>query len=175
MELWGARLYGNPCRDCGFDWSLTPCEAIGQVEDLPARYAALTRGRRGDEGHPELAWNIAAYTSHVTDNLRNWAERLAGARLAGLRHVPGYDQDLLAQARHYNDVPLAGALWSLQRAVSAWAESVSAALKEDVVLEHADRGVQRAEDVARNNAHDAAHHAWDIERILTYADHSTGN
>ncbi|MFD7291854.1 hypothetical protein ACFV9W_01075 [Streptomyces sp. NPDC059897] len=154
---------------------MTPHEAIEQVEDLPARYSALTRGRRGDERHPELAWNVAAYTSHVTDNLRNWAERLAGARLASVRHVPGYDQDLLSQARHYNDVPLAGALWSLQRAVDAWAESVSAALEEDVVLEHADRGVQRAEDVARNNTHDASHHAWDVERILAYADRSTGS
>lgn len=173
MELWGARLYGNPCRDCGFDWSVTPREAIGQVEDLPARYTALVKGRRGDERHPELAWNVAAYTSHVTDNLRNWAERLAGARLTGVHQVPGYDQDLLAQARCYNDVSLAGALWSLQQAADAWVDSVSAALEQNVVLEHADRGLLRAEDVARNNAHDAAHHAWDIERILTYADQST--
>ncbi|RAJ76990.1 hypothetical protein K377_06159 [Streptomyces sp. PsTaAH-137] len=152
---------------------MTPREAIGQVKDVPARYAALVTGRRGDERLPELAWNVAAYTSHVTDNLRTWAERLAGARLAGVRHVPGYDQDLLAQARYYNDVPLAGALWSLQRAADAWTESVSAALEADVVLEHADRGVQRAEDVARNNAHDAAHHAWDIERILACAGQPT--
>jgi hypothetical protein len=152
---------------------VTPREAIGQVEDLPARYTALVKGRRGDERHPELAWNVAAYTSHVTDNLRNWAERLAGARLTGVHQVPGYDQDLLAQARCYNDVSLAGALWSLQQAADAWVDSVSAALEQNVVLEHADRGLLRAEDVARNNAHDAAHHAWDIERILTYADQST--
>jgi hypothetical protein len=35
-----------------------------------------------------------------------------------------------------------------------------------VVLQHATRGAQRAEDVARNNAHDAHHHLWDIDRIL---------
>lgn len=173
MEAWGARLYGNPCRDCGFDWSLTPGEAVAQVEDLPTRYAGLVKGRRGDERHPELAWNVAAYVSHVTDNLRNWAERLAGARLSGARQVRGYDQDLLAQARYYNDVSLAGALWSLQRAADAWVDSVGAALEENVVLEHADRGIQRAEDVARNNTHDAAHHAWDIEQILAYADRPT--
>ncbi|MEU5102051.1 hypothetical protein AB0H07_07130 [Streptomyces sp. NPDC021354] len=173
MELWGAHLYGDPCRDCGFDWSLTPREAVGQVKDLPVRYAALVEGRRGDERHPELAWNVAAYVSHVTDNLRNWAERLAGARLSGARRVPGYDQDLLAQARYYNDVSLAGAVWSLRRAVDSWVESVSAALEDSVVLEHVERGVQRAEDVARNNAHDAAHHAWDIARTLAHVDQST--
>jgi hypothetical protein len=174
MELWGASLYGNPCRDCGFDWSLTPHEAITQVEGLPVRYSGLLTGCRGDERHPELAWNVAAYVSHVVDNLRNWAERLTGARLSGARQVPGYDQDLLAQARCYNDISLAAALWSLQGAVSAWVASVSDALEENVVLEHVARGVQRAEDVARNNAHDAAHHAWDIERILGYHYQSNG-
>jgi hypothetical protein len=34
------------------------------------------------------------------------------------------------------------------------------------VLRHATRGAQRAEDVARNNAHDAHHHLWDIDRTL---------
>jgi hypothetical protein len=167
MELWGASLYGNPCRDCGYDWSVTPRAAIAQVERLPLHFATLLEGRDGAERHPELPWTTAAYVSHVTDNLRNWAERLAGARLAGMVQVPGYDQDLLAQARRYNDIPLPAALWSLQRAVTAWVESVQAALEAGVVLEHAARGVQRAEDVARNNAHDAAHHAWDIHRILT--------
>jgi hypothetical protein len=170
MELWGARLYGNPCRDCDFDWSVTPHAAIAQVAAIPARYAALLAGRSGTERHPELDWSATAYVSHVTDNLRNWAERLAGARLAGATRIPGYDQDLLARARHYDDIPPAAALWSLERAAAAWTESAAAALETGVVLEHADRGAQRAEDVARNNAHDAAHHAWDIGRILAYTD-----
>ncbi|MFR9722652.1 hypothetical protein ACL02R_04655 [Streptomyces sp. MS19] len=170
MELWGARLYGDPCRDCGFAWSLTPRGAVELVTALPARYAGLTEGRRGDERLPGLAWNVTAYVSHVTDNLRNWAERLAAARLSDARHVPGYDQDLLARVRRYDEVPLAGALWSLRWAVAAWAESVSAALDTGIVLEHVARGGQSAEDVALNNAHDAAHHAWDIARILAYTD-----
>lgn len=28
MEAWGAALYGNPCRECGFDWSISPQDAI---------------------------------------------------------------------------------------------------------------------------------------------------
>jgi hypothetical protein len=43
---------------------------------------------------------------------------------------------------------------------------VETALASGVVLQHAARGAQRAEDVARNNAHDAHHHLWDIDRIL---------
>jgi hypothetical protein len=169
METWGAGLYGDPCAGCGFDWSLTAQEAIGIVERLRARYRELLNGLTGHERHPDLAWNPAAYVSHVTDNLRNWAERLAGARLSGAVDVPGYDPDLLAQARRYNEIAPAAALWSLEHATVAWSESVTAALADRVILRHATRGAQRAEDIARNNAHDAYHHAWDIERILGHA------
>lgn len=90
----------------------------------------------GRERHPDLAWTAAAYVSHVTDNLRTWAERLAGA------------------------------LWSLRWAVGAWTQSTELALAGGVVLQHATRGAQAAEDVARNNAHDAHHHPRDIDRTL---------
>lgn len=168
MEKWGAGLYADPCGGCGFGWSLTSREAIRIVEELPTRCRTLLAGHTGYERHPDLAWTPAAYVSHITDNLRNWAERLAGARLAGAIDVPGYDPDLIAEARHYNEIAPAAALWSLERAVDTWAESVNAALDDRVVLQHATRGTQRAEDVARNNAHDGHHHVWDIKRILRY-------
>ncbi|MBM9510195.1 hypothetical protein [Actinacidiphila acididurans] len=168
MEKWGAALYGDPCAECGFGWSLTPAEAVGVVAELPARCRALLKGRTGFERHPDLGRPPAAYVSHVTDNLRNWAERLAGARLGGAVEVPGYDQDLLARARRYNEIAPAAALWSLEGAVAAWTDSVTAALEAGVVLRHAARGEQRAEDVARNNAHDRHHHVGDIARILRY-------
>ncbi|SIR19829.1 hypothetical protein [Micromonospora avicenniae] len=166
MEKWGADLYGQPCRGCGFDWELSPAEAVAVVRAMPEAYAKRLADASGQERHPDLAWTSAAYVSHVTDNLRTWAERLAGGYLAGVSDVPGYDPDLLAQARHYNEIALAGALWSLRWAVEAWAEAVESALASGVVLQHATRGAQRAEDVARNNAHDAHHHLWDVERIL---------
>ncbi|GAA2264574.1 hypothetical protein GCM10010430_56510 [Kitasatospora cystarginea] len=168
MERSGASLYGDPCGGCGFEWSVTPGEAIRVVEELPTRFRALLAGRTGFERHPGLSWTPAAYVSHVTDNLRNWAERLAGARLSGAVDVPGYDPDLVARARHYNEIAPTAALWSLEHAVDARAASVTSALEEGTVLQHATRGVQRAEDVARNNAHDGHHHAWDIERILRH-------
>jgi hypothetical protein len=166
MEKWGASRYGDPCRDCGFGWQLTTGEAIGIVEELPERCRELLTGHTGRERHPDLAWTPAAYISHITDNLRNWAERLAGARLAAAADVPGYDPDLIAKARCYNEIASAAALWSLQHAVAAWVESMTAALEDDVVLQHATRGIQCAEDVARNNAHDGYHHLWDIKRIV---------
>ena len=89
--------------------------------------------------------------------------------MGGQIGVPGYDPDLMARARSYDGISLAGALWSLRWAADAWVGAVRAGLAEGVVLRHATRGAQRAEDVARNNAHDAHHHLWDIDRILRHA------
>ena len=77
METWGAARYGDPCRECGFGFGLTPDQAMAAVRAVPVAFA-----------------------------------------------------------------------------------------ERQVVLQHATRGPQRAEDVARNNAHDARHHLWDIDRIL---------
>jgi hypothetical protein len=170
VERWGADLYGDPCRGCGYGWSLTPGEAIRTVEGLPARFRDLLNSGTGRERHPELAWDPIAYVCHVVDNLRIWAEGLgAGVRTGEDVPVPGYDPDLLAAARRYDRIVPAAALWSLERSVATWSTAVTAALDHGVVLRHAARGAQRAEDVARNNAHDACHHAWDIERILRFA------
>jgi len=166
VESWGAALYGDPCRQCGFDWSISPDSATDLVARVPVRYAELLAGTDGSQRHPDLDWTAGSYVCHVTDNPRIWAERLAGVALGGSRQVPGYDQTLLARARAYDRVPLAGALWSLKCASRDWQEAVHLALALNVVLLHAGRGEQRAADVARNNAHDAHHHAWDIGRSL---------
>ena len=62
---------------------------------------------------------------------------------------------------------MTGALWSLHRAAQDRQEALRLALERHVVLIHVDRGEQRAADVARNNAHDAHHHEWDIRRSLS--------
>jgi hypothetical protein len=166
METWGAARYGDPCRECGFGFGLTPEQAVAAVRAVPVAFAERLAAASGREQLPGLTWNTAAYTSHVTDNLRVWAGALAGGFLADDLDAPGYDPDQLAQARRYNELSLAGALWSLRWAVDAWVQIVPEAVAGQIVLQHAARGPQRAEDVARNNAHDAHHHLWDIARIL---------
>lgn len=169
METWGAELYGDPCRDCGFDWQTSTQDAIEIVRELPSGFTHLLKHHTGFERHPDLSWNASAYVSHVSDNLRIWAERLAGARISRAYEVPAYDQDLLAQARHYNDIVLSAALWSLTDAVDAWVDSVTLAIPLKVTLVHATRGKQTIQDIARNNAHDGVHHAWDVQRILNHS------
>ncbi|MCA1835844.1 MAG: hypothetical protein LC721_05780, partial [Actinobacteria bacterium] len=96
--------------------------AVALIAAIPQRYTDLLKGQDTSLTHPDLVWTVGAYVCHVTDNLRIWAERLAGAALSGATGVPGYDQDLLARARAYNLVPVAGALWSLRCASRDWLE-----------------------------------------------------
>jgi hypothetical protein len=124
MESWGRARYGDPCRECGYEWS--GCWSIGRedavavVAAVPDRYARLLDGRNASLKHPDLAWTAGAYVCHVTDNLRTWAERLVAAAVGGgTPSVPGYDEVLLGRARVYNQVPVAGALWSLCLAAAA--------------------------------------------------------
>ena len=56
--------------------------------------------------------------SHVADNLRIYAERLAGAALRAAGPITEYDQDALADARNYNWIAVESALWSIEHGVT---------------------------------------------------------
>lgn len=106
----GPHFYGNPCRECNFNWEISSSDAVCLVEQFPKVYAALLDGKNSMETCPDLAWSVSAYVSHVSDNLRIWCERLAGATLSGESRVAGYDQDLLGVARRYEAINLRAAL-----------------------------------------------------------------
>ncbi|NKY12477.1 DinB family protein [Cellulomonas hominis] len=169
MEQWGAALYGEPCRECGYVWDRTPQEAVHAVEDVPGRFAAVLVTAPEPLWHPGLGWSTAGYLRHVADNLEIWAYRLDAARVDGRTATQGYDPDELARVRDYRHATVGASLLALRRAVPGWADAVGAALAEGVVLDHATRGPQRAQDVARNNAHDALHHLHDVRRIVEHA------
>lgn len=156
-------MFGEPCRECGFGWSITPQQAVAWMRGFEGHVRQAAGFLTGDERLD--GWSIAEYVCHVGDNLRQWAERIQAARLAGQRDVAGYDPDALGDARGYASIPLEVGLWSTGNAAERWADVLTAAVDEGVELQHATRGLQRAEDVARNNCHDAYHHIWDIQRI----------
>jgi hypothetical protein len=168
VRQWGPVLYGNPCHECGFDWNISSQAAIGLVATMPKLYAQIlaAAGSDGSERDPDLQWSARAYVCHVGDNLRIWAERLVGISRGAAPAVAPYDEALLGEARVYNGVALAGAIWSLERAAEDWQSAVDEATAAGVVLVHPDRGEQNLLDVVRSNAHDAFHHQWDIQRSL---------
>ncbi len=166
MSDWGPATFGDPCRACGFAWTVTQEEAIATVTTTPSVLAAEVTRAHGSETLPDLEWPVIGYVCHVSDNLRIWAERLAGLAMGDARPVARFDQDLLAQARQYDGVSLVGALWMLGRSVEDWRASVRMADGAGIVLIHPERGEQTLLDVVRSNAHDAHHHCWDVHRIL---------
>jgi len=166
VTAWGRAQYGDPCRECGYDWSLELEDAIRLVAETPSRYAELLDGTDGSTRGAGLDWSTRAYVCHVTDNLRIWAERLAGAARGSSAEIVPYDSDLLARARRYESIALEAALWSLGRASMEWVEAMEMARIDGSMLMHPDRGTLTVNDVVMTNAHDAFHHAWDISRIL---------
>jgi hypothetical protein len=166
VSEWGRSTYGDPCRQCGFHWTISLEEAVATVGTTGAELTTALRGADGSERHADLGWSVVGYVCHVSDNLHIWAERLVGRASGDSRRVARYDQDLLARARRYDEIALAGALWSLDRAARDWADAVDLARRAGVTLVHPDRGEQSLLDVVRSNAHDAWHHCMDIRRSL---------
>jgi Mycothiol maleylpyruvate isomerase N-terminal domain len=172
---WGPTTYGDPCAECGFSWSADLDDSVALVATIPTTYTRMLQGASGGERPDPSAWTTTAYVSHVGDNLRIWAERLAGIVRGGSPDVAGYDQDALAAARGYESISLPSALWSLSRSVDDWLGVVTEALPLQPVLVHPERGPQSLVEVVRSNAHDAFHHQWDIQRALDGAQASDGN
>lgn len=114
--LWGPARYGDPCDECGFAWSIGLDDAVARVRQAPRVYAAVLSGASGSERSGAGAWTTAGYVCHVADNLRIWAERLAGATAGAGSAVAGYDQDALAGVRRYDAVHDG---WDLRRALEA--------------------------------------------------------
>ena len=169
MSDWGTSTYGSPCRECGFDWTLSLDDAHAQMAGVPASFGAVVSSATGNERHPDLAWSVADYVSHVADNLRIWAERLMGVVLGASPVVGGYDESELAQARNYAAIPLAAALWSLRLSTAEWLRAVASSNRVGTVLIHPQRGELDLSAVVLSNTHDALHHRWDIERTLRVA------
>jgi hypothetical protein len=166
VDKWGAPLYGDPCRECGFTWATGQAGSVSLLRDMPEAIEELVAEATGRERLPDLGWNVCGYIAHMTDNTRIWAERLVAVARGADAHVVPYDPDLLADARHYNEIALQGVTWSFRIAVASWLAAVEEAEPARVVMLHSERGSMELADVVASNAHDAFHHRWDLARIL---------
>jgi hypothetical protein len=159
--------YGDPCRECGFEWSVGPAVCGAIVSDAPARFRSLLAGHDGKEAHPNLEWNATAYVVHVADVLRIWSDRIAAVALGASEPVVPYDEDRLGDARGYMRLPLPGALWSLGRAVGDWQAAEQLAESATVLLAHPEQGPLPLDDVRRIMAHEIEHHVGDLMLIVS--------
>jgi hypothetical protein len=169
MTSWGSSNYGDPCRECGYDGAITLAETLALIADLPRRFGDLLNGQDATVRHPELTRSAAAYVSHVADNLCILAERFTGQALGATGSVATCDQDLLADARNYNLVPVDDALWSMEHAVRELRGAVGMATAKNLTQDHSERGALSVLDAMRINTHDAHHHLWDGQQTVASA------
>jgi len=124
MDRWAGALYGDPCRECGFAFSTGLDESLAYIDGISDRYSALLAGANGTERHSDLSWSVGSYVCHVGDNLRIWAERLAGlATELRAGQIVGTSALLAVRARtalgREGPVPFDGALCDPQPGVLA--------------------------------------------------------
>jgi hypothetical protein len=163
---WARDAYGDPCRECGHVWTTSVGDATAVLTSALDTLEPLVAGATGRERHAQLGWTVAGYVAHVGDNLSIWAERLVSVARGADSSITLYDNELLATARRYNELPLPGPLWTLRAAANRWASAVREADAAHVVLRHPERGPMPVVAVAAANVHDAAHHVFDIRRTL---------
>jgi hypothetical protein len=172
MSDWGPKKYGDPCSECGYAWTITLAESLTLLKSIPGRFREAVDGHDATAHHPDLAWSASAYVAHVGDNLRIFAERIAALDLGAYGDNVPYSPDLLAEARQYDLIPIQGALWSLDHAVADIVEAVERSEGKEVAMVIDDRGPQNLTDILRTTTHDAFHHVWDVQRIITSASDS---
>jgi hypothetical protein len=159
--------FGDPCRGCGYSWSLDGDSCRQIIKNAPQDYRHLLRGRDGSEHIARLDWNARAYVAHVVDNTRIWAERVAAVALGSTEAVTPYEEDALGDARGYLGLAILGSLWSLERAVSDWFDSERLVATGAIELIHPEQGPLAYEDVLRRVAHEVYHHRVDIALIIS--------
>src|ERR1700733_1083069 len=123
MSEFGRQLWGDPCRECGYSWSISQEAAEKAIEGLPEAFSQVLANNNGTERLGDAPWNVASYVFHVADNFRIWSERLVGLSY-GAQQIVAYDQDDLATARNYEALPLSAGLWSLRHAIADWRDAL---------------------------------------------------
>lgn len=174
MSDWGSNKYGDPCRECGFVWTISLAEAVALLASIPARFREALGDHDASARHPDLTWSAGAYVAHVGDNLHIFAERIAALDLGAYGDTVPYDPDQLAEARQYEHIPILGALWSLDHAVADIIEAVEHSEGKEITMIIDDRGPQNLTDILRTTTHDAWHHVWDVQRTLETVGESAG-
>ncbi|KWX68156.1 DinB family protein [Mycobacterium sp. NAZ190054] len=166
MALTGPEEFGDPCRECGYQWPQTPGDIARIHAQVHQSLDAITVAQFGRVTAAPL-WSVGEYLCHIGDNERIWAERFAALdhRPTAVPIAP-FDQDKLAEARNYHLIGYASSMWSLKRAFEDFTETSQAALRHDATLLHPERGALSALDAVNTVVHDCYHHWWDIRRIL---------
>jgi hypothetical protein len=168
-EMLTSTRAGDRCTECGFSWKTPAHECLSRIRAAPERFGALLEGRDA-MGSPEGGgWSPSAYTWHVADLVRAWAERLHAFSIDPSLPWAGFDPDELAAARSYGELPQVTGPWALAGSTEAFMRVVSP-VDVDAAFDHPEWGRGTIADALRWLAHEAVHHELDIRRGLGLPD-----
>lgn len=150
------------CDECGFAWDLSYDDAVALVEAAP-RWFMRIFAEGGLGAPPPGVWSAGAYLWHVVDVLRSGTERFWLLGRDPERGIAAWDENLLAEARRYEDLSPAVGLRALKVAAADWVLAAREAPR-GVSAAHPELGSMDALAVARRNAHEVVHHLMDVRR-----------
>lgn len=155
--------YGDPCRECGFVWTLDLRTARDLVEGADARLAVLRDFPATTPVLPRGTWGAAGYVAHLADSVRIWAGRLAATSLDPAAAIVTYEEGALGAIMGYASASIEGSLWTLTRAIGDWKAARSLA-GCGVHLDHPEQGLLTVDEVQAILAHEVHHHSKDLWR-----------
>jgi hypothetical protein len=173
-EMLTSTRTGDRCTECGFSWGLPPAESLSRIRAAPERFGALLEGRDATAAPEGGGWSPSAYTWHVADLVRAWAERLHAFSIDPSLPWAGFDPDELAAARSYSELPQVTGPWALARSTEAFVHVLSA-VDVDAAFDHPEWGRGTIADALRWLAHEVVHHELDIRRGLRLPDPTAGD
>ncbi|HOW94034.1 MAG TPA: DinB family protein [Mycolicibacterium fallax] len=161
----GVAEYGEPCRECGFGWRQPYEQVLAEHDRIHHGYADAVTAQSYRARIDALAWSVGEYVCHVADNEHIWVERFAALPKMAEPRVAPYDQNALAAARHYPEIPYEAAMGSVRRAHGDFTHAVNA-LPAAMEFHHPEAGTLTVLGALRVAVHECHHHLWDIRRIL---------
>lgn len=165
-----ASIGGDPdaerCEGCGAPWRPDTGAAMSLLRSAADRYADLLDAGDPYRHRAPLTWSPAAYTWHLADVCRAWAERVVALRAEPERPLAGFDPDDLAEARGYDRMAASGALWALDTSSRQLVSELGDSGIE-VALHHPEWGDGTLADALAWVTHEAAHHEQDVRWILS--------
>src|SRR5215468_1462690 len=108
------------CAECGFDWQMTRQDAIELVAQAPDGAGAAITGIEDPARRSGERWSASMYVWHLVDVLRIGTERLLTLMHDPARGITCWDENALAQDRHYEQLSPAVGLIVLRPAAQEW-------------------------------------------------------
>jgi len=155
--------------------TVSPQDAAAAVRSYPRRYRALLAAPGAADGPDALfrrrpdpsTWSALEYTAHVADRLDHLGPALRRITFEKQPALPHFDNDVRAADQAYNSLERTEVLGWLDLACAELASVIDEVRADDWTRTGLLAGGERdALAVARDGAHEGAHHLRDVQRVL---------